>query len=116
MNNLASLLSDHSSSKKDLEKALNLALNAQKVRAEDPSILDTLGWIYYRQNDFNKAFDFIRRAQEKAPNAAVIDYHMGMVLYSLGKKAEARAHLKKASEAKENFFGKEEAKKTLEKL
>jgi tetratricopeptide (TPR) repeat protein len=62
MNNLASLLSDHSSSKKDLEKALNLALNAQKTRPDDPSVLDTLGWIYYRQNDANKALEFIKRA------------------------------------------------------
>ena len=116
MNNLASLLSDHSSSKKDLEKALNLALNAQKTRPEDPSILDTLGWIYYRQNDANKALEFIKRAKEKAPNIAVIDYHMGMVLYSLGKKDEARVYLKKASEVKENFFGKDDAKKTLEKI
>ena len=67
MNNLASLLSDHSSSSKDLERALKLALNAQKARPEDPSVLDTLGWVYYRQNDAQKALGFIKRAQEKAP-------------------------------------------------
>ena len=54
--------------------------------------------------------------RKRPRDVAVIDYHMGMVLYSLGKKSEARVYLKKASDAKESFFGKDEAKKTLEKI
>jgi predicted Zn-dependent protease len=116
MNNLASLLSDHSTSGKDLDRALKFAQNAQKARPEDPSVLDALGWVYYRQNNTQKALEFVKRAKGKTNDVPVIDYHIGTMLYSLGNGSEAKVYLKKASEARESFFGKEEAKKTLGKI
>ena len=43
-------------------------------------------------------------------------YHLGMSYYKLGRMAEAKEQLKKATEAKEDFPGKEEARKTLGKM
>jgi tetratricopeptide (TPR) repeat protein len=115
-NDLAFLLSEHSTSKKDLEKALKLAGQAQKLRPEDPAVMDTMGWVYYKQGDSNRAADLIAKALSKNPDNPVIMYHLGMAYYKLGRMNEAKEQLKKATEAKEDFFGKDEARKTLGKM
>ena len=115
-NDLAYLLSEHGTSKKDLEKALKLAGQAQKLRPEDASVMDTMGWVYYKQGDANRAADLIARALSKNPENPAIMYHLGMTYYKLGRMAEAKEQLKKATETKEDFIGKDEAKKTLEKM
>jgi len=95
---------------------LTLAQKANNLRPDDPAVMDTLGWIYYKNGDTNKALDFIGKANAKAAQNAVINYHMGMVLYKVGRLSEAKEQLKKALASKEDFEGKEEAKKTLEKM
>ena len=59
---------------------------------------------------------YIARALSKNRDNPVIMYHLGMTYYKLGRMAEAKEQLKKATEAKEDFPGKEEAKKTLGKM
>ncbi len=115
-NDLAYLLSEYGTSKTDLEKALQLAGQAQKARPDDAAVLDTLGWVYYKQGDSNRAADFIARALSKNSENTVIMYHLGMAYYKLGRMAEAKEQLRKATESKEDFYGKDEAKKTLEKM
>lgn len=112
-NDLAFLLSEHSTSTKELEKAMKIARHAQKLRPEEGAVLDTVGWIYYKQGDAKRAHEFVARARQKTPGNSVIAYHMGMVHYKLGKRAEAKDQLKKALESKDDFFGKQEAEKTL---
>jgi Flp pilus assembly protein TadD len=115
-NNLAFILCDHGSGKKDIEKALSLAQKAQKLRPEEPAVLDTLGWVYFRKGDLAQASTFIGRAIEKAPDAPVINYHMGMVLYQQGRLGDAKEHLRKATQGGQDFSGKEEALKILATL
>jgi tetratricopeptide (TPR) repeat protein len=115
-NDLAYLLSEYGTSKNDLERALKLAGQAQKLRPEDASIMDTMGWIYYKQGDVNRAADFIAKALSKNPENPTIMYHLGMAYYKLGRTAEAKEQLKKATETKEDFIGKDEAKKTLGRM
>jgi len=79
-------------------------------------LLDTLGWVYYRKGDLSQAATFIGRAIQKASNVPVINYHMGMVFYKQGKMEEAKEYLRKATEGNEEFYGKEEALKILDKL
>ena len=45
----------------NLPEAKNLAYQAYKLASEDGYIIDTLGWIYYKLDDFGKAgFLFFR--------------------------------------------------------
>jgi len=113
VNDLAFLLSEYGNSRKDLNRALELALQARKQRPDEPAVLDTLGWIYYKKGDANTALGLIENAGGKNPRSPVINYHLGMVYQKLGKKAEAKEHLRKALQNKENFPGREEAKKAL---
>ena len=41
---------------------------------------------------------------------------MGMVLHQEGKTAEAKEYLRKALDSNQNFYGREEAEKTLKAI
>jgi len=112
-NDLAFLLCESSGGKKDLDRALLLAKKAQETRPEDPAVLDTLGWVYFKMNDPTTALRFLTRAVAKAPESGMINYHMGMASFKGGKVSEAKEYFKKAAESKEAFDGKEEAKKMM---
>ena len=47
---------------------------------------------------------------------AVLNYHMGMLLYKTGKPTEAIEKLNKALEDNEDFHGRSVAEETLAKL
>jgi tetratricopeptide (TPR) repeat protein len=113
-NDLAYLLSERSGSSKDLERALLLAKKAQETQPDHPAVLDTLGWIYFKMNDYPAALRFLERAVAKAPESGQLNYHMGMATLKSGKASEAKEYFKKAAESKEVFEGKEEARKMLE--
>ena len=101
---------------RQLDRARDLAQKALNARPNEPSIQDTLGWVYYKQGDMNRASDFIEKAYAKMANSPAVNYHMGMVSYKAGKLAEAKDYLTKAVKSGETFDGKEEAQGTLGKL
>jgi tetratricopeptide (TPR) repeat protein len=115
-NNMAFLMGESAGNCRELDEALSWARKAQQLKPEEGTVLDTMGWIYYKKGDANKAVEYLARAQAKAPGSRVIDYHMGMAFYKAGNKAEARKHLSKAVDGKADFAGKEEAKKILAQM
>jgi Flp pilus assembly protein TadD len=115
-NDLAFLLAGQGSSGKQLNRARDLAQKALTARPNEPSIQDTLGWVYYKQGDMDHASEFIEKAYAKMANSPAVNYHMGMVSYKAGRLAEAKDYLTKAIKSGEAFDGKEEAQGTLEKL
>lgn len=95
-NNLASLLADHRTDKPSLERAFQLA---QRFRnAEVPQFLDTLGWASHKVGKNEDAVLYLKRALERAPNLAVVQYHYGMVQLAQNNKALAKPALAKAVE------------------
>jgi tetratricopeptide (TPR) repeat protein len=68
--------------RKLIEKALELA-------PEDYFIMDSLGWVLYREGDLKGAARELRRAYGGRPDAE-IGAHLGEVLWMLGERAEAR--------------------------
>ncbi|NOR46132.1 MAG: hypothetical protein GQ534_11155 [Candidatus Delongbacteria bacterium] len=57
-NNYAYLLAEHN---RDLDKAIDLAINAVKKEPDNISFLDTLAWIYYVKGDYKKAEEYIEK-------------------------------------------------------
>ena len=112
-NNLASNLADGGG---NLDEALKFAQIAREAAPEDPSVGDTLGWVYYKKGLIDTAYPLIADAAGKAKNNASVRYHHGMVLAKKGKNKEAAAELKAALSLDPKFPGAEEAKKTLEGL
>ena len=54
-NNLAASLSEQ----QDLDDALGFARDALALAPSNPAIKDTLGWVYYKQGRFDKAYPFL---------------------------------------------------------
>ena len=109
-NNLAYLLADQN---RDLNEALKLANIAKKADPEDPSIADTLGWVYYKRGLYPNAVSELTFAAEKLPDNATVRYHLGMSYLKKGDTEKARQELEKALSLDSSFEGSEEAKKAL---
>ena len=54
-------------------------------------------------------------ALSKDPDNPTINYHMGAILVAMGKTSEAQQYLKKALESSDEFLGRPEAEKLLDK-
>ncbi|QKS30112.1 MAG: tetratricopeptide repeat protein [Candidatus Accumulibacter similis] len=65
-----------------IEKALQLAPN-------DGYILDSMGWVLYRQGDLEGALTYLQRALAQRQDAEIAA-HLGEVLWTLGRKHEAQ--------------------------
>ena len=82
----------------------------------DPAMLDTLGWVYFRMGEYQKALVPLEQALDLAPEADIILYHMGMLLHKTGRLQEAREKLRKALAGEADFIGRQEAEKVLRSL
>jgi len=89
----------------------------QKLKkSKNPAYLDTLGWVYYRNSEFDIALSYLKRAVKKLPNQPLLQYHLGMAYYTAGNIALAEQNLKSAVASGRNFTGKAEAEQTLKMI
>ncbi len=80
-----------------LDIALEMAKKAIEQEPENPAYLDTIGWIYFKLGDYQKAYDYILKAVEKGGSPVVIE-HLGDICFKLGNKEKAIKYWKKALE------------------
>jgi tetratricopeptide (TPR) repeat protein len=71
-----------------LKEARQLIEKAVELAPEDYFILDSLGWVQYREGNLKGAADTLRRAYGGRPDAE-IGAHLGEVLWAMGDKSEA---------------------------
>jgi tetratricopeptide (TPR) repeat protein len=109
-NNLAWILAERGR-KSDLDKAMDLATKAKRSDPENPSIADTLGYIYLQKGMLENAKDQFLMALDKNPDEPTFNYHMAMALVKDGKKKEAASYLRTA--LKTPAFSEKEAAQTL---
>jgi len=93
-NNLASLLAEHRTDKASLDRARSLAASLKDSPVAQ--FKDTLGWVYYRQHDFNAAVPLLEAAAASLPDLALVHYHLGMGYAGIGQFAKASDQLKAA--------------------
>lgn len=72
------------------ERAQATAEQAYRLAANNPSILDTLGWILAEKGDTGRSLLLLRKASALAPGEADISYHLGLALMKAGDKRAAR--------------------------
>ena len=70
------------------EEARELIEKAHQLNPDDPAILDSLGWVNYRQGNLDEAERLLRQALEKFPDHEVAA-HLGEVLWAQGKQRDA---------------------------
>ena len=72
-----------------LEEAYNLISRALELQPNEPAILDSMGWVLYRKNQYSRALEFLKAAYELLPDPEVAA-HIGEVLWVTGEKEAAR--------------------------
>jgi predicted Zn-dependent protease len=97
-----------------LARARELA--ARLEGSDNAAFLDTLGWVQYRQGETDAALANLTKAVDKTPDAAIMQYHLGMAYYAKGDTARAKDHLQKSLAGDTKFPGVDEARATLAKL
>ena len=80
-NNLAWLLAE---AERDLERAWSLAEMAQQRLPDDPNVMDTLGWVYYKNQSFHRAVALLEKTVQINPSHPIFHYHLGMAYYKSG--------------------------------
>jgi tetratricopeptide (TPR) repeat protein len=71
-----------------LSEATELLEKAISLSPEDPFILDSMGWLYYRKGNLDKAREFLERAWRIRQDPEIAA-HLGEVLWMKGSHEEA---------------------------
>jgi tetratricopeptide (TPR) repeat protein len=72
-----------------LEEAKGLIEKALKLMPDDPFILDSLGWVYYRLGQVEEALKHLQHAYSSRPDPEIAA-HLGEVLWKVGNHDEAQ--------------------------
>ncbi|MEQ9288428.1 MAG: tetratricopeptide repeat protein [Cyclobacteriaceae bacterium] len=91
--------------KENLEEAEKMSTRLISLKGDNPTYLDTHGWVLYIRKKFKEARVFLEKAAKSEDNPTIIE-HYGDVLFQLGAVNEAINQWKKArdlTEDKENL-------------
>jgi tetratricopeptide (TPR) repeat protein len=72
-----------------LEEARQLTEKALSLDPDNPLIMDSLGWAYYRLGEHGKAVEWLKKAHELRQDPEIAA-HLGEVLWVQGQRDEAR--------------------------
>jgi tetratricopeptide (TPR) repeat protein len=95
LNNLAYLLAETG---ENLDEALKMAQDAQRLIKGNPAIDDTLGWVYLKKGLTGSAVQVFQNIVQKDPKNATYRYHLGAALLASGERDKAKEELHKALE------------------
>jgi len=108
-NNLAFIYAEQGT---NLDVALQLATSAKQRLPDDPSVDDTIGWVYYKKDLASLAVKPLEDSLRKRPGSAAALYHLGMTYARLGDNGKAREALDRALKLDPTIGG-DEAKRAL---
>jgi tetratricopeptide (TPR) repeat protein len=95
LNALGFMLTVHS---ERLDEAETLIGKALALTPDEPSVIDSMGWLRFRQGRPNEAVSLLGRAYDAFPDPEVAA-HFGEALWTTGDRARAEAVWKRALEA-----------------
>ena len=84
----------------NFDRALALIKRALELAPGEASILDSLGWAYYRAGQYEEAVKTLERAVALPHDDPTIDDHLGDAYDKVGRKSEALARWRRAAELK----------------
>lgn len=74
----------------NLDKANEMISAAVERAPDDAFIIDSMGWVLFKQNDIAGAIEYLERAAMIKPYNAVINDHLGDAYWMAGRRLEAR--------------------------
>lgn len=114
VNNLAMLLVSGGDDVADPKRALELVEPLKT--SSNSAFLDTVGWVNFKNGNLDTAVEYLAKAVEASPDAALIRYHLGMAYQAQGNKVLAVEHLDKALELQPELPQKDEINAALSAL
>ncbi len=97
-----------------LDEGIDLIQFAVSKEPQNGFFLDSLGWAYYKLNDFKKAIIYLERAIELEPQEMEITDHLGDAYFKVDRKKEAKLVWERALTLNGNKDLLNEIKKKLE--
>ena len=79
-----------------LAEAEQMIIKALKIKPGSGFMIDSLGWVHFKQNKLESAVKYLKEAMEIMPSDATIVEHLGDVYVKLGQWKEAQDMYKKA--------------------
>jgi tetratricopeptide (TPR) repeat protein len=73
-----------------LDEARRMIERALELRPDSAAILDSMGWVLYRQGEFEQAERYLRQAFELDREDDEIAAHLGEVLWEMGRQDDAK--------------------------
>jgi tetratricopeptide (TPR) repeat protein len=86
---------------RNLDEAYALIAAALAQTPDNAAVLDSMGWVLFRQGRLPEALEYLKRANDLGDDAE-IDLHLGEVQWALGDRDAARATWQQALEAYPN--------------
>lgn len=97
-------------------KSLEYAEKAYKLAADNPAIMDTLGWILIEQGNVVRGLPLVQKASVQMPDTPDVRYHLAVGLMKSGDKLKAKKEFEQLLANGKDFAKKEEVKTLLKQL
>ncbi len=98
----------------NLDEGLEHALKASELAPKDAAILDTLGWVYFKKEDYNRAVSSLKSAVASRQNSPTIRFHLGMALHKNGDLKNALIEFRNSLKISGRFKEATRAKEMIE--
>ena len=99
-NNLAYLYAEEG---ENLDRALLLAQNAVAQSPDNPTVQDTLGWVYYKKDLPDLAIRAFEQSIAKDGKNALYYYHLGVAQVKKGEVSRGRQSLESALKLRPDY-------------
>ena len=73
-----------------IEKSLKMLEKANKLRSNDPYIIDSLGWALFKLERYKESQTYLQLAVRLMPGDPIVNDHYGDALWKNGNKLQAR--------------------------
>ena len=80
----------------NLEEAEKLIIKALQLKPDSGYIIDSLGWVHFKQNKLDSALTHLKKAMELLPDDYNIVEHLGDVYHKMSNIKKAREMYKRA--------------------
>jgi tetratricopeptide (TPR) repeat protein len=94
LNALGYTLADRTDRYREAERLIRKAL---KLDPESPAIIDSWGWVRFKQGDYDEALEYLEKAYERLRDPEVAG-HIVEVLWTMERREEAEAMLDEAGD------------------
>ena len=73
-----------------ISKSLRMLEKANKIKSNDPYIIDSLGWALFKLKRYEESKEYLQQAVKLMPGDPIVNDHFGDVLWKNGDEIQAR--------------------------